>query len=110
MSNFPIYDTMIKDVKSKDLSAKEKKDLIDKINVIDDSGIELIYVLIKIYETENEENPSSFKIPYSGKYVEGKNIQFDLSDMPLKLRQMLYKFVNIHINKMDEDNKLHKLS
>jgi hypothetical protein len=109
MSTFPIYDTMIKDVKSKDLTAKEKKELIDKIEIIDESGIELIYTLIKIYELQNEEG-SSFRIPYSGKYVDGQNILFDLNEMPLKLRQLLYKFVNIHINKMEEDNKLHKMS
>jgi hypothetical protein len=103
--NFPFYDSMIKDVKNKDLNTKQKDEFINKINKIDENGIELVYALIRIYEMQHEENSGTFKIPYSGKYVE-KNIQFDFEQFPFKLKQILFKFVNIHIKKMEEEHTI----
>lgn len=109
MSNFPFYDTMIKDTKNSDLTVKQKNDFLQKITLIDKNGYELIYALIRVYEINNEDLPSSFKLPYSGKFVE-KDIHFDLEKLPLKLRQVLYKFINVHIKKMDEEEKKQHLS
>lgn len=101
--NFPFYDSMIKDVKNKDLTMKQKDDFISTINKIDENGYELVYALIRIYEMQHEENSGTFIIPYSGKYIE-KDIQFDLEQFPFKLKQILFKFVSIHIKKMNEEH------
>jgi hypothetical protein len=103
MSNFPFYDSMNKDIKNKDLTIKQKDEFINKINKIDETGTELVYALIRVFEMEHEENSGSFKLPYSGKYVEKNDIQFDFDQFPIKLKQILYKFVTIHSNKMEED-------
>ncbi len=104
--NFPFYDSMIKDVKNKDLTMKQKDEFITKVNKIDENGIELVYALIRIYEMQHEENSGTFKLPYSGKYIEKNNIQFDFDQFPVKLKQILYKFINIHIKKMEEENTM----
>ncbi len=100
-SSFPIYNIMIKDTKNSDLTAKQKNDFISKIATIDKNGYELIYALIKTYEINNEDVPNSFQLPYSGKFV-NNDIHFDLEKIPLKLRQVLYKFINVHIEQMEE--------
>lgn len=106
MSNFPLYDSMIYKIPNKDLTKKQKDDFISKIKNIDNDGAECIYSLIRVFEIENGENDSgTFKLPYCGKYVK-KNMKFDLEQLPNKLKQILYKFLLIHIKKMEEDAKI----
>jgi hypothetical protein len=106
--NFPFYDSMIKDIKNKDLTMKQKSEFITKIESIDEDGIELVYALIRIYEIRHEENTGTIKLPYEGKYIDKSNIEFDLDLLPNKLKQLLFKFVNIHLKKMEEENMTEK--
>lgn len=101
MSNFPIYDNLYKECKNKDLSVKQKNDFISKISTIDTEGSELIYALIRFYEL-NHDNLQTYKLPYSGKYL-NSDMVFDLDEFPFKLKQIIFKFLNIHLQKMDED-------
>jgi hypothetical protein len=102
MSSFPFYDIMMKDTKNTDLTLKQKNDFLSKVVLMDKDGRELIYALIRVFEINNEDLPSSFKLPYSGKFVE-KDMHFDLEKLPFKLRQVLYKFINVHLEKMEEE-------
>jgi hypothetical protein len=95
MSNFPLYDTLLKDTSNDDLTTKQKNQFMDFIKDIDDIGSELIYVLITMFYLENGEDKNTFKIPYGGKYVE-TDLTFNLTDFPFQLRQILFKFVNLH--------------
>lgn len=95
MSNFPLYDTLLKDTTNDDLTTKQKNQFMDFIKDIDDIGSELIYVLITMFYLENSEDKNTFKIPYGGKYVEN-DLTFNLTDFPFQLRQILFKFVELH--------------
>ena len=101
MSNFPLYDTLLKDTTCDDLTTKEKNDFMDKIKKIDDNGSELIYVLVTMYNLENSEDKSTFKIPYGGKYVDN-DLTFNLNDFPFQLKQILYKFLILHMKSIEE--------
>jgi hypothetical protein len=46
-----------------------------------------------------ENNTDNVLIPYKG-HISKDNIEFDLMEMPNKLRQLLYKFVKIHKRKL----------
>ena len=107
MSNFPLYDSLISDAKNLDLNITEKDDLIKMIKNIDEEGAERIYVLIRMYQLENNEDKSTFKIPYGGKYIKN-DLKFDLNDLPNQLKQIIYKFVLMHYKTMEEENKLKK--
>jgi hypothetical protein len=107
MSNFPLYDSLISYTKNLDLNSTEKDDLIKMIKNIDEEGAERIYVLIRMYQLENNEDKSTFKIPYGGKYVKN-DIKFDLNDLPNQLKQIIYKFVLMHNKTMEEEKKLKK--
>lgn len=106
MSTFPLYDSLVSNIEEKDLTASQKLSFVKKTNKIDIIGRELMYALIKVYEKENENTLSEF--PYEG-IIENDSITFDLSNFPIKLRQLLYKFLNAHIKKMSEENKLNKV-
>lgn len=100
MNKFPLYDNMKKGVSKKDLKIKEKEDFIEKIKNIDHNGAELIYALITSYNMETSKSKKKL-IPYQGEY-DGKKISFDLEEFPLMLKQILYKFLNIHLKAMME--------
>jgi len=96
-SNFPLYDRLYNEIKDdEDLTAKQKEEFVKITKNIDSDGQELIYALIRVYQLENSEDKSTFKIPYGGKYVKN-DIKFDFNELPIKLKHMLYKFVQIHI-------------
>ena len=102
MSNFPLYDTLIAEAQNKDLTTKEKDEFMKLTKNIDVDGSERLYVLIRMYQLENNEDKSTFKIPYGGKYVK-TDLKFDLNDLPNQLKQILYKFITMHCKTMEEE-------
>ena len=109
MSKFPLYDRISKDITDTDLSKSQKELFIKRINRMDTEGHELTYALIRMYQVENNEENTSFTLPYSGIYS-GNDVVFDIDKLPNKLTQILFKFLYIHIKKMNEETKLEKLT
>jgi hypothetical protein len=111
MSSFPIYDTLSENASQKDLNAKQKDEFMDKIKTLDQQGYELVYALIRAFQMENNDDKTTFKLPYKGKIIKTETgeprLDFDLEKLPNKLKQILYKFVNIHIKSMLENNNFH---
>jgi hypothetical protein len=105
--SFPLYDSLTKSIPKKDLSIKQKKDFITDIKIFDQDGIELIYVLTRVYQLQNNNylDNSNFNLPYGGKFIKD-DIQFDLDDFPIPLKRILYKFVSKHKKKMKEEKLL----
>ena len=106
-SNFPLYKSLSQDIPTSDLTAKQKTELLKLIKNIDNNGCERIYVLIKTHQIENSTDKNALGIPYQGKYVK-TDLEFDLNELPNELRQILYKFVKIHTETMNEENDLNK--
>ena len=107
MSNFPLYDNLSTDIANTDLTIKEKDEFMKIVKTIDTDGYELIYALIRIYQLENSEDKSTFKLPYGGKFLKN-DIKFDLNELPNTLKQILYKFVLSHKKKLEEDELIEK--
>jgi len=112
MNNFPLYDVLIsensKSNTTKDLTVAQKTSLVKKIAGLDNDGFETIAIIIKIFE-QREKNEKSCVFPYDGKITNNgltSNIDIDLLTLPIKLRHMLYKFVEMHYNKMENDKSM----
>ena len=103
-SNFPLYTTLNTNLSKKDLTILQKNEFIKKISEVDSKTHELIYALIKCYYLEND-GGDPFSIPYNGKLAK-ERIDFNLTDFPTTLKQLLYKFVIIHQKKIIEDQKI----
>ena len=69
---------------------------------IDSNGAELIYALIRTYQLENNEDKSTFKLPYGGKFVKD-DMKFDFNELPNELKNILYQFVLIHLKTSEEE-------
>lgn len=106
MSYFPLYDNLIQELPSKDLTQKQKDEFVKNILKFDTNGMELIYALIHFYFTRNE-NDDIADLPYNGTKTELENNNYDVSweitQLPIKLRQLLYKFVSMHIKNVTEN-------
>jgi hypothetical protein len=98
---FSLYHSLIEKIPKKDLTKSEKLDLLSKIEQLDSDGKENLFVLIK-YHYLTKEKGLLFDIPYEGK-LNSADIEFDISNFPKELKQILYKFVKLHFNKMKED-------
>jgi len=85
------------------MSTKQKDKFMKLIKDIDEKGSELIYALIRVYQLENSDDKSTFKLPYGGKFVK-HDMQFDFNDFPNKLKHILLKFIQIHIKSMKEES------
>lgn len=105
MSKFPLYDSLSKDISTKDLTASQKRVFIKRISKIDKNGHDLVYALIRMYQVENNEKNTSFTLPYNGTYVEN-DISFDLDKFPNTLKQILFKFLKVHLDKMKEERTI----
>lgn len=105
MSYFPLYTSLNINIPDKDLNVIQKNEFIKKMQKMDIETHELIYALIKCFFMENNNNIDSFGLPYEGQLQKDK-IEFDLLNLPFKLRQLLYKFINIHKKKILEDEKI----
>ena len=93
-----LYSNLKKDSR-KSLSTLEKEEFINKVSALDEKGIEIIYVIIKMCEMENNLKQTEVKIS-------DKELKFDLDKLPDMLQNMLYKFVKIHISTMEEENTI----
>jgi hypothetical protein len=106
MSNFPLYDNLVKDIPKKDLTVKEKEEFINKVQNINTIGRDLIFALIQFYRIENEQEISE-DLPYKGTREEAskntENLTWSFTNFPVKLRHILYKFIIVHMKSMVEE-------
>lgn len=100
MSKFPLYTSLSKDITNKDLTVAQKKSFLTKIDKMDKNGHESMYALIRMYQSENKNEYST--TPYDG-VLNDTNINFDLNKFPNILKQILFKFLGIHMKKMKEE-------
>ena len=107
MSNFPLYDNLVKDIPKKDITVQQKEEFISKAQVIDSKGRDLIFALIQFYRIENGDDQLSEDLPYKGVREQNEkgleNLTWSFTDFPIKLRHILYKFILIHVQSMEEE-------
>lgn len=110
MSKFPLYDNLNKNLPKKNLTIKQKKEFVLNIESFDYDTHEIIYVIIKYHQLENNDEKNSFVLPYDGIFntknnetVSGCDINFDFEKLPIKLQHILYKFMLVHKDKLEND-------
>lgn len=111
MSNFPLFDMLYSQTKSKMPKASEKEECVININSLDSEGKKLLYAIIKTYK-EYIEKIVDNTVPYSQEVKEKKNkantqtitsITFNFNDFPNKLKNMIILFVEKHLEKIRSD-------
>lgn len=104
MNKFPLYSSLYSDAKSRDLTSEQKTTLVNNISKLDEVGMELVYIIIRIYSIENEKLSDHLNLPYSGSNTKNK-LKFDVEKFPNRLKQMLKIFVGKHLTTMKEESE-----
>jgi hypothetical protein len=103
--SFPLYDSLYRETenKEKDLTPTQKNNFMKKISDVDSTGMELIYVLIRSYQNNNTGESCIVKVTTDEVYV-------DLERMPIRLKHMIFTFIQKHLKTMEEELKLQSIS
>ena len=82
------------------LTNEQKRETIDTINKLDNEGQQLLFIIINLHNKENN-------IEYQGQTINIKeknsDIKFNLDNLCILLQHIIYKFTNMHYNKMIYD-------
>lgn len=89
-------------IPNSDLSTENKAEFIADIPTLDETGMELIATLIRAHQIETTSKRVDTSLPYKA-MSNGDDMLFDLEALPNPLKQILYKFVKIHIDSMKEN-------
>ena len=112
MNSFPLYNQIVNNVPTTDLTPAEREFFSENIKNMDELGRELLFVLIYQFYSENKKKGKN-TIPYKGKKEsvndELTNFTWCLQDLPITLRQMLLKFMKMHIITMEEEQSRNQL-
>lgn len=97
MNTFPIYDTLCSSIDENvlDLTTTDKTEFIALLRLLNQSGIDIMYALIRYFQIVKDNN-TSIELPYGG--VQTKDdIKFDLERLPIMLKHILFKFIKLHL-------------
>ena len=113
MNSFPLYNQIVNNLPTIDLTPAEREFFSDNIKNMDELGKELLFVLIYHFYSENKKKGKNTIIPYKGKKEEVNdnltNFTWSLQDLPIPLRQILLKFMKMHIITMEEERSRNQL-
>ena len=101
--SFPLYDILVKDSPNVDLTIEEKKYIVSTIPLLNDEAHKNIFTIIRLHGLKNSSS-KVFDIPYSGQKI-NNDIRFTISKLPNIVKQMIYRFVCIHVKTKEEDER-----
>ena len=105
MSNFPLYEILKNDKNIIDITSEKKEEIINLIEK-DKTCHEIVYVLIKSYQIDNDENET---LPYQCKNQKDK-YKFNINRLPENLQIILYKFTQKRKIEFNREKELSKLN
>ena len=97
-----LYKQLKKDSLLIDLTHDQKDEFVKSIKTLDESGTEIVYILIRMYELEMTSKSDEF--PYNSKLTASKELKFDLEQLPNQLKWIIYKFIKKHLGRMSEES------
>ena len=99
--SYPLYHTLDKNLKKSDLTATQKKDLLKKpSNIENDETRKAVLMLIVEHSKIVDDvriSPENFILPYNISQNK-KDIYIDLENLPIPLRWIIWKFMNLSTN------------
>lgn len=110
MAEFPLYQTLSQNARSKDISIDEKGAIMSTISSLTEEEKEALFLLIYEHyrvskKITNSVDLQNLDLPYGMKKSLNGSINFSLSKLPTKLRQIILKFVQIVVSNRESDKK-----
>jgi hypothetical protein len=95
--NYGLYQTLNKNLPKQDLKAAQKSHIIERISNLKERETEAIIMLVCEHARIQENfsyDPENIILPYEGSF-DKKTVTFDLKKMPIPLRWIIFKFLEI---------------
>jgi type II secretory pathway component PulF len=102
MQDFALYNTLNKDLPSKDLTAANKAELVKSISTLSENAVELVYALIKYHNMNDKKNSDMYNQTRQNVRNATADLSWNLNDLPIKLRNILFRFVQLEERRKDE--------
>jgi len=96
-NNYGLYQTLNQNIPKKDLKSSQKAHVLEKITNLSSRENEAIVMLIYEHARVHEDiiyNPEDVTLPYGGSF-DKKTVTFDFKKMPISLRWIILKFLDI---------------
>ena len=99
MSNFPLFDNIVRKLAERDnsttspISPENKATFVNFVKGSDQTLHEFIYMLIKVYQLKYD-TTSSTNLPFNGK-EQKCGLEFDVDNIPPDLQHILFEFYNM---------------
>jgi hypothetical protein len=105
-SDFPLYQLLEEKTKDEPLSTQELIELVEHIRSLDKNGMDLVFVIIRIYSLKQNTSTDVNDVPYNGQKMDAtdgapnaNDVKFDIRQFPNKLNRMLLEFSKMHLSK-----------
>ena len=95
--NYGLYQTLNKNIPKQDLKAAQKSHVIEKMSDLSVRESEAIVMLVCEHAHIHENfmyDPEDITLPYEGSF-DKKTVTFDLKKMPISLRWIISRFLEI---------------
>ena len=112
---FPVYNMLFTQIngtidKDRPLTDNEIKILIDKLNKLDKTGSDMIYVFVRLHSLRHSD-AKLLEVPYQGEKITTRiensylysDVKFDIKKFPPILCRMLDRFSTLHLRKLQEE-------
>lgn len=109
MPEFTLYNTLNMNIPKRDLTIIQKTKLTETIPQLDQNGTDLIYAIIKYHDiTIDKTSNNIYNHKKENTSVDGiYDIEWNMTDIPIPLRQILYKFVCLEEQRMNDAIERH---
>lgn len=104
MNNFPLYTTLSSKLPSKDLTVKQKNEIVKQIASFGEEQHKIIYTLIRCYYLDKDRG-DFLSLPYGAHLSKLNTVEIDLLELPIPLRHILFKFITIHEKRLEEEKE-----
>ena len=98
--SYGLYQTFNVGLRKKDLTAPQKKDLLERFGKLDPREMEAVFMLVCEHASRNDAfvyDCENLELPYSITYDDGI-VNLNLQKFPIPLRQILWKFSEVISN------------
>nr|QBK85525.1 MAG: BET bromodomain protein [Marseillevirus LCMAC101] len=96
-NNYGLYQTLNQNISKKDLKSVQKTYILEKITTLSSRETEAVVMLVCEHARIQEDfvyDPEDITLPYGGSF-DKKTVTFDLKKMPISLRWIILRFLEI---------------
>ncbi len=97
---YGLYHTLNSNLKRSDISRLEKLKILQIVEKMDQEEKEAFYMLIYEHHRITSSSSDDHEWPYNSKQCEG-GMEFNMTKLPIQLRRILLKFVEMIENKSE---------